>query len=140
MLTLRIGGDGVSIDEERFVDVLRGRDDVDLEAHQRELLDDFRDDLLHIATSLGGVKDALGLERFCSLAVHEHPTGDVRFDKLTEVLDVDRRTLRDKYLNVLSRLHLLSAAQEYDNQRPRRLPILPAGSRAHERVLSERSQ
>jgi hypothetical protein len=121
MLTLKIAGDGVSIDEERFVDVLRGRDDVDLEAHQRELLGDFRDDLLHAATSLGGVKDALGLERFCALAAHEHPTGDVRFDELTEVLDVDRRTLRDKYLSALSRLHLLSAAQEYDNQRPRRL-------------------
>lgn len=121
MLTLRIVGDEVSIDEERFVDVLRGRDDVDLEAHQRELLDDFRDDLLHAATTLGGVKDVLGLERFCGLAAHEHPTGNVRFDELTEVLDVDRRTLRDKYLSALSRLHLLSAAQEYDNQRPRKL-------------------
>ena len=121
MLTLRIAGDSISIDEERFVDVLRGRDDVDLEAHQRELLSDFRDDLLHAATSLGGVKDTLGLERFCGLAAHEHPTGDVHFDELTEVLDVDRRTLRDKYLSALSRLHLLSAAQEYDNQRPRKL-------------------
>ena len=121
MLTLKIADDSVSIDEERFVDVLRGRDDVDLEAHQRELLANFRDDLLHAATSLRGVKDALGLERFCGLAAHEHPTGDVRFDDLTDVLDVDRRTLRDKYLSVLSRLHLLSAAKEYDNQRPRKL-------------------
>jgi len=47
--------------------------------------------------------------------------GDVRFDDLTEVLDVDRRTLRNKYLSALSQLHLLSAAQEYDNQRPRKL-------------------
>ncbi|WP_435345097.1 DUF4143 domain-containing protein [Haloarchaeobius sp. HRN-SO-5] len=121
MLTLRIAGDGVQIDEERFVDAIRGRDDIDFETHQRELLTDFRNDLLHAATNLGGVKDALGLERFCALAAHEHPTGDVRFDGLTDVLDVDRRTLRDKYLSTLSRLHLLSAAQEYDNQRPRKL-------------------
>ncbi|APX00265.1 AAA family ATPase (plasmid) [Halobiforma lacisalsi AJ5] len=120
-LTLRIAGDDVSIDEEQFVDIIRGRDDVDFESHQRELLTDFRNDLLHATTNLGGVKDALGLERFCALTAHEHPTGDVRFDELTDVLDVDRRTLRDKYLRVLSRLHLLSAAQEYDNQRPRKL-------------------
>lgn len=121
MLTLRIAGDDVSIDEEQFVDIIRGRNDVDFESHQRELLTDFRNDLLHATTNLGGVKDALGLERFCALTAHEHPTGDVRFDELTDVLDVDRRTLRDKYLSALSRLHLLSAAQEYDNQRPRKL-------------------
>ncbi|ELY49179.1 ATPase AAA [Natronorubrum bangense JCM 10635] len=121
MLTLRIAGDDVSIDEEQFVDIIRGRDDVDFESHQRELLMGFRNDLLHATTNLGGVKDALGLERFCALTAHEHPTGDVRFDELTDVLNVDRRTLRDKYLSALSRLHLLSAAQEYDNQRPRKL-------------------
>jgi len=121
MLTLGIAGDGVSIDKEQFVDIIRGRDDIHFESHQRELLTDFRTDLLHAATNLGGVKDALGLERFCALAAHEHPTRDVRFDELTDVLDIDRRTLRDKYLSVLSRLHLLSAAQEYDNQRPRKL-------------------
>jgi predicted AAA+ superfamily ATPase len=46
---------------------------------------------------------------------------DVRFEEVTDVLEVDRRTLRNKYLSVLSRLHILSAAQEYDNQRPRNL-------------------
>ncbi len=121
MLTLRIAGDGVGIGEEQFVDVIRGRDSGQFETHQRELLSDFRADLLNAATNLGGVKDALGLERICALAAHERPTGDVHFDELTQVLDVDRRTLRDKYFSALSRLHLLSAAPEYDNQRPRKL-------------------
>ncbi len=121
ILTLRIAGDGVGIGEEQFVDVIRGRNGGEFETYQRELLSDFRADLLNAATNLGGVKDALGLERICALAAHERPTGDVHFDDLTQVLDVDRRTLRDKYLSALSRLHLLSAAPEYDNQRPRKL-------------------
>ncbi|ELY39837.1 ATPase AAA [Natronorubrum tibetense GA33] len=121
MLTLRIAGDDISIDAEQFVDIIRGRDDVDFESHPRELLTDFRNDPLHATTDLGGVKDTLDLERFCALTAHEHPTRDIRFNELTDVLDVDRRTLRDKYLSALSRLHLLSAAQEYDNQRPRKI-------------------
>ncbi len=123
LLTLRIAGDGVPIGDQRFLEVLRSRDEVAFSAHQRELLDDFRADLLRAAASLGGLKGPLGLERLCALIAHEHPVGDVPFDDLIGVLDVDRRTLRDKYLNALSRLNLLSAAQEYDNQRPRKLRL-----------------
>ena len=47
----------------------------------------------------------------------------MRFDELVEVLDIDRRTLRTQYLNVLSRLHVLSVASEYDNQRPRNIRL-----------------
>ncbi len=121
IIALRIAQQGISLNDERFTDVIRGRGDVDFEGIQRRTLDDFRDDLIRAATNLGGVKDASGLERFCALAAHEHPIDDVLFDDLTAVLNIDRRTLRDKYLSNLSRLHLLSPAQEYDNQRPRKI-------------------
>lgn len=122
-VTLRIAENEVSLEAERFVDVIRGRTDVDFEAVQRRTVADFRDDLLRAATSLGGIKDTLGLERFCALTAHEHPTDEVGFVDLIDVLDIDRRTLRDKYLRILSRLHLLSVAREYDNQRPRKLRV-----------------
>lgn len=117
----RIAKEGVSLDDNRFSDVIRSRGDVDLQELQQSTLSDFRNDLIRAASNLGGVKDAAGLERFCALAAHEHPIDDVLFDNLTAVLDIDRRTLRDKYLSTLSRLHLLSAAPEYDNQRPRKI-------------------
>ena len=120
-VTVQIAKKGVSLDDDRFSDVIRGRGTVDLENLQQRTVSDFRDNLIRAATNLGGVKDASGLERFCALTAHEHPIDDVLFDNLTAVLDVDRRTLRDKYLSILSRLHLLSAAPEYDNQRPRKI-------------------
>ncbi|SDN08089.1 AAA domain-containing protein [Halogranum gelatinilyticum] len=120
-VALRIAQEGISLNDDRFTDVIRSRGNVDFDSIQRRTLDDFRDDLIRAATYLGGVKDASGLERFCALAAHEHPIDDVSFDDLTAVLNIDRRTLRDKYLSNLSRLHLLSPAQEYDNQRPRKI-------------------
>ncbi len=120
-VAIQIAQEGISLNDDRFTDVIRSRGDVDFDSIQRRRLDDFRDDLIRAATYLGGVKDASGLERFCALAAHEHPIDDVSFDDLTAVLNIDRRTLRDKYLSNLSRLHLLSPAQEYDNQRPRKI-------------------
>jgi predicted AAA+ superfamily ATPase len=122
-LSLRLASEGVPLNEERFIDVIRGRDDLDFNSVQESALADFRDNLLRGGTGLGEVKDVSGLERLCSLTAHERPTGNVRFDELIEVLDIDRRTLRTQYLNVLSRLHVLSAASEYDNQRPRNIRI-----------------
>jgi predicted AAA+ superfamily ATPase len=122
-LSLRLASEGVPLNEERFIDVIRGRDDLDFNSVQESALADFRDNLLRGGTGLGEVKDVSGLERLCALAAHERPTGNVRFDELIEVLDIDRRTLRTQYRNVLSRLHVLSAASEYDNQRPRNIRL-----------------
>ena len=120
-VTLRLAGSGIDIQEEQYVDVIRGRGDFDFKALQEETFSECREGLLRAATNLRGIKDGLGLERFFALTAHEHPTQDVAFDDLVDTLDIDRRTLRDKYLSILSRLHLLSPSQEYDNQRPRHI-------------------
>ena len=120
-VTLRLAGSGIDIRKEEYIDAIRGRGDVEFESVQAEAFADFRESLLRAANSLGRIKDGLGLERFCALTAHEHPTQDVAFDDLVDTLDIDRRTLRDKYLSILSRLHLLSPSQEYDNQRPRQI-------------------
>jgi len=122
-LSLRLASEGVPLNEDRFIDAIRGRDDLDFNSVQESALADFRENLLRGGTGLGEVKDVSGLERLCALAAHERPTGNVRFDELIKVLDIDRRTLRTQYLNVLSRLHVLSAASEYDNQRPRNIRL-----------------
>lgn len=122
-LSLQLASEGVPLNEERFIDVIRGRDDLGFNSVQESALTDFRDNLLRSGTGLGEVKDVSGLERLCALAAHERPTDNMRFDELIEVLDIDRRTLRTQYLNVLSRLHVLSAASEYDNQRPRNIRL-----------------
>lgn len=118
-VTLRLAGSEIELGGEQYVDVIRGRGDFNFEALQEDTFSDFRESLLRAATNLRGIKDGLGLERFCALTAHEHPTQNVAFDDLVEVLDIDRRTLRNKYLSILSRLNLLSPSQEYDNQRPR---------------------
>lgn len=120
LLGLRFAND-VDIEDEQFVDILRGRGEPALEHRQTEMVEEFRAELLRATTKLGRVKDPTGIERFCALAAHTHPSDDVLFDELTDVLGVDRRTIRNKYLGVLSQLQLLSAAEEYDNQRPRKL-------------------
>jgi predicted AAA+ superfamily ATPase len=120
-VTLRLAGSEVDIEGEEYVDVIRGRGDFDFEALQKEAFSECRESLLRAATNLRGIKDGLSLERFFALTAHEHPTQDIPFDDLVDVLDIDRRTLRNKYLSTLSRLHLLSPSQEYDNQRPRHI-------------------
>jgi predicted AAA+ superfamily ATPase len=123
IISLQIASRGVRLDGEQFSDVIRRRGDSVLESVQQQSLDHLRNGLLRAAANLGGIKDASGLERLCALASHTRPTDDVLFDDLTAALDVDRRTLRDKYLGTLSQLHLLSAAPEYDNQRPRKIRL-----------------
>ncbi len=120
-VTLRLAGSEINIETEQYVDVIRGRGDFDFKALQEETFSECREGLLRAATNLRGIKDGLGLERFFALTAHEHPTQDVAFDDIVDVLDIDRRTLRDKYLSILSQLHLLSPSQEYDNQRPRHI-------------------
>lgn len=71
------------------------------------------------APSLDSLRTIADLERLCALAARNRGREPIRFQRLVELFDVDRRTIRDSYLDVLAKLFVLTSVTEYDNQRPR---------------------
>lgn len=71
------------------------------------------------ASSLDSIRTIADLERLCALAARNRGRDPIRFQRLVELFDVDRRTIRDSYLSVLEKLFVLTGVTEYDNQRPR---------------------
>ena len=92
--------------------------DLDEAAYDR-LLGDVRHALYREVPAFESVKTIADLERVCALAARNQATESVRYQRLVELFDVDRRTIRDSYLSALAELYLLTATTEYDNARPR---------------------
>lgn len=92
--------------------------DVDTDAY--ELLSrNLSSTLYQDAPSLDSIRTIGDLERLCALAARNRAREPIRFQRLVELFDVDRRTIRDSYLSVLEKLFVLTGVTEYDNQRPR---------------------
>lgn len=92
--------------------------DVDAEATQL-LYHNLTATLYQDAPSLESLQTVADLERLCALAADNRGAEPIRFQRLVDLFDVDRRTIRDSYLNVLEQLFVLTGVTEYDNQRPR---------------------
>ncbi|QCC51411.1 ATP-binding protein [Halapricum salinum] len=92
--------------------------DVDADAYQL-LYRNLTATLYQDAPSLESMRTIADLERLCALAARNRGRDPIRFQRLVELFDVDRRTIRDSYLAVLEKLFVLTSVTEYDNQRPR---------------------
>lgn len=84
-----------------------------------ELREDVRDALYQDVPGFDSVQTIADLERLCALAARNHGAEPVRYQRLADLFDVDRRTLTDSYLPALEELYLLTGVTEYDNSRPR---------------------
>lgn len=91
---------------------------LDDDAYDR-LLGDVRHALYREVPAFESVKTIADLERLCAIAARNQAAEPVRYQRLVELFDVDRRTVRDSYLSALAELYLLTATTEYDNARPR---------------------
>lgn len=92
------------------------------DAYER-LREDLRTTLYRDAPGIETVQTVADLERLCALAARVRGADPVRYQRLVDLLEVDRRTVRDSYLSVLERLYVLTGVTEYDNQRPRALRL-----------------
>jgi len=92
--------------------------DLDDDAYDR-LLGDVRHALYREVPAFESVQTIADLERLCALAARNRGAEPIRYQRLVELFDVDRRTIRDSYLSALAELYLLTATTEYDNARPR---------------------
>ncbi|MDS0300946.1 hypothetical protein NDI76_19550 [Halogeometricum sp. S1BR25-6] len=119
---LRLAAAGV-LTGDQLAPVLRGRGELDINAVQQRALTAFRHMLRERGPELGAVEEPAGLERLCALVAAEHPSTSVQFTTLTDLFDIDRRTLRRKYFGVLSKLYALAPSPEYDNLRPRSVRV-----------------
>ncbi|WP_254830351.1 ATP-binding protein [Haloglomus salinum] len=88
------------------------------EAYTR-LRDDVRDALYQDVPGFESVQTIADLERLCALAARNRGVEPVRYQRLVDLFDVDRRTITDSYLPALEQLYLLTGVTEYDNSRPR---------------------
>lgn len=84
-----------------------------------ELREDVRDALYQDVPGFDSVQTIADLERLCALAARNRGAEPVRYQRLADVFDVDRRTLTDSYIPALEQLYLLTGVTEYDNSRPR---------------------
>jgi|GEM_PF-1111476 len=83
------------------------------------LREDVRDALYQEVPGFESIQTIADLERVCAVAARRNPREAVAFKDLVDLFDVDRRTVRDSYLDALATLYLLTPSVEYDNQRPR---------------------
>ena len=84
-----------------------------------QLRDDVRDALYQDVPGFETVQTIADLERLCALAARNRAADTVRYQRLVDLFDVDRRTITDSYLPALEQLYLLTGVTEYDNRRPR---------------------
>jgi predicted AAA+ superfamily ATPase len=92
--------------------------DLDAAAYER-LAGDVRTAIYREVPGFESIRTVADLERLCTLAARNHGAPPVRYQRLVDLFDVDRRTLRNRYLSALSELYLLTPVTEYDNARPR---------------------
>lgn len=83
------------------------------------LREDVRDALYQDVPGFESVQTIADLERLCALAARNRGADPVRYQRLVDLFDVDRRTITDSYLPALEQLYLLTGVTEYDNSRPR---------------------
>lgn len=88
-------------------------------APYERLRTDLREALYREVPQFESVKTIADLERLCALAARNAGAEPIRYQRLVELFDVDRRTVRDSYFDALSKLYLLTPSTEYDNARPR---------------------
>lgn len=87
------------------------------------LWEDVRDALYQEVPGFETIQTIADLERLCALAARQSTGDAIQFQTLVDVLNVDRRTVRDSYLEALSTLYLVTPVYEYDNQRPRSVKL-----------------
>jgi predicted AAA+ superfamily ATPase len=92
--------------------------DLDVAAYGR-LASDVRTAIYREIPGFESIRTIADLERLCTLAARNHGAPPVRYQRLVDLFDVDRRTLRNRYLSALADLYLLTPVTEYDNARPR---------------------
>jgi predicted AAA+ superfamily ATPase len=91
-----------------------------LDALQDRAIGDLRVSLYKQISSLESIQNLDNLERLAALVAQLSQARHLPYAFLEDdAFDVDRRTLRDAYFDVLDRLQLFSASAEYDNKRPR---------------------
>jgi predicted AAA+ superfamily ATPase len=83
------------------------------------LREDVRSALYQEVPGFESIKTIADLERLCALAARNRAAEPLRYQRLVDLFDVDRRTIADSYLPALSQLYLLTGVTEYDNARPR---------------------
>lgn len=111
---LAMGG-VISYDQDGAVGSSR---DLGEEAYDR-LRNDVRNALYQEVPGFESIQTIADLERLCAVAARDRGAKPIRYQRLVDLFDVDRRTLVDSYLSALERLYLLNGVTEYDNQRPR---------------------
>lgn len=102
------------------------------------MLTQYRDQLYRLAINSDiNLGDPDDLERMLGLIAYlllndssdgvsvPSPISSISYSDLADTLTVDRRTLRDKYLHLLSELYLLTESEEYNNQRPKTVRVYP---------------
>lgn len=91
-----------------------------LEELQSQAIEDLRVSLYKQISSLESLQNLNNLERLAALVAQLSQARHLPYEFLeNDAFDIDRRTLRDAYFDVLDRLQLFSASAEYDNKRPR---------------------
>lgn len=87
---------------------------------QRQAIEDLRVSLYKQISSLESLQNLNNLERLAALVAQLSQARHLPYEFLEhDAFNIDRRTLRDAYFDVLDRLQLFSASAEYDNKRPR---------------------
>jgi predicted AAA+ superfamily ATPase len=105
--------------ERRFDSVLRGQSTPEMDTVHESVRDTITR-MLRIRAPESGMRDSPSkLVQLSALVATEYPSDAIRFSAITDLLEVDRRTLRDSFLPVLSKLHLVTPSSEYANRRPR---------------------
>jgi predicted AAA+ superfamily ATPase len=84
--------------------------------------EDVRLSLYQEIPGLDAVKNIADLERLCALVAADLES-PFRYNRLSDLFDVDRRTLRESYFEALDKLFLLTPSPEYDNSRPRSIRL-----------------
>jgi len=92
--------------------------DLEPQAYDR-LRENVRDALYQEIPGFESIQTIADLDRLMALAATNRAATPLQFQALTELFDVDRRTITDSYLPALSQLYLLTGVTEYDNSRPR---------------------
>jgi hypothetical protein len=105
----------LSYDADGAIEDARGLDDAAYDA----LASDVRTAIYREVPGFESVPTIADLERLCTLAARNHGAPPVRYQRLVDLFDVDRRTLRNRYLSALADLYLLTPVTDYDNAHPR---------------------
>lgn len=122
-LTAALDRAGVDVGDDAFERLLRNRGDRPLGEFQAGVVDALTEGVTSAADRLYGLRDSAGPSRLAAVVANDRPAGPVEFDAVCAVLDVDRRTLRERHLRVLGELGAVGGTEAYANERPRSLGL-----------------